>query len=71
MIQLDFFQAEEKDNREILRELQETKELARLTAESAGKVRRGIFARHGELAKMYLDLAQRLEIIERNICNEK
>lgn len=35
---------------------------------SCDKVRKGLFARHGELAKMYMDLNQRLDIIERNIC---
>lgn len=68
MIQLDFFQEEQKDNHEILRELTYVKELAKSTHESAGKVRRCIFARHGELSRMYLDLHQRLEIIERNLC---
>jgi hypothetical protein len=68
MIQLDFFQEEQKDSHEILRELAFVKELAKSTHESAGKVRRGIFARHGELAKMYLELSSRLEVIERNIC---
>lgn len=67
MIQLDLFQ-EEISNTQVLRELNHVKELARTTSESATKVRKGIFARHGELAKMYLDLSSRLEIIERNLC---
>lgn len=58
MLQLDFFQSEE----EILNyEIRKIKE-------STDKVRKGIFARHNELAKMYLDLADRLSVIERNIC---
>lgn len=35
---------------------------------SCNKVRKALFARHNELAKMYLELHQRLEIIESNIC---
>ena len=38
---------------------------------SLGKVRRGLFARHGELCKMQIDLMNRLEIIERHICQGK
>jgi hypothetical protein len=32
------------------------------------KVRKALFARHGELAKMYMDLHNRLDILESNIC---
>lgn len=71
MIQLDFFQVEEKNNHEILCELAYVKELAKSTHESSNKVRKSLFARHGELAKMYLDLSNRLEIIEHNICKQK
>ncbi len=38
--------------------------------ESSDKVRKGLFARHNELAKLYLELHDRMNIIERNICNE-
>jgi len=61
MLQLDFFEAEET---EILRA-----EIAKLK-ESNDKVRKALFAKHGELAKNYVDLLFRLEIIERNICHE-
>lgn len=37
---------------------------------SSDKVRKGLFARNNELAKLYCDLHNRLEIIERNICQK-
>ena len=68
MLQLDFFI---KDETELLQlEMRELKK-------SSDKVRRGIFARHGELAKMYCeikdgqcDIERRLSIIERHICQK-
>ncbi len=60
MIQLDFF--EPKDDLELL------KDELQLVKESTNKVRKGIFARHNEIAKMLLDISIRLEVIERNIC---
>lgn len=36
---------------------------------SCHKIRRGIFAKHTELAKKFLDLENRLEILERHICS--
>ncbi len=60
VVQLDFF--EKKSEIELLEE-----EL-RAVKLSNDKVRKAMFARHGELAKMYLDLLGRLEIIEKNIC---
>jgi hypothetical protein len=62
MIQLTFFPEDE------VHELR--KELVKVKT-SNEKVRRAMFARHGELAKMYTDLLDRLEIIERNICKPK
>ncbi len=32
------------------------------------KVRKALFARHGELAKKYVELHSRMEIIEKGIC---
>lgn len=60
MIQLDFF--EEDFEKLVLK--QEVKDLK----ESFHKVRKALFAKHGDLAKMYLDLCSRLDIIERGIC---
>lgn len=71
MIQLELFPDIEKDNYELTQECRETREIALATKQSSDKVRKALFARHGELAKMYLDLHARLEIIERNICNSK
>lgn len=42
-------------------------EIEKLKA-SNDKMRKALFAKHGELAKNYLDLLHRLEIIERHIC---
>lgn len=35
---------------------------------SNDKVRKSMFASHNELKKKYIDLNERMEIIERNIC---
>jgi hypothetical protein len=63
MMQLDFFESEQETEMKAMRE-----EMARIEA-STHKVRKSLFAKHGELAKCYLDLKQRLEIIERGLCN--
>jgi hypothetical protein len=59
MIQLDFLQ---QDEAELLK-----LEVARLR-ESNEKVRKSLYARHTSLTKNYLELAERLEILEKNIC---
>lgn len=61
MIQLDFFQEEEVV---IL-----SNEIKRVK-ESNDKVRKSLFAKHGELQKKYMDLLYRMEILERNICQK-
>jgi len=38
---------------------------------SQDKVRKSLFARHGELAKHYLELNERFEILEKIICKGK
>ncbi len=59
--QLDFF-TEEKSEFDYLKEgMKEVKE-------SSDKVRKSLYARHGELAKKYVELHDRMQIIERNIC---
>jgi hypothetical protein len=60
-VQLDFFP-------ETLNEFDEIREEINTISNSCSKVRKAMFARHGELSKLYLDLSQRLEIIERHIC---
>jgi len=64
-IQYDFFKTPEEIEIELIRKtVLEFKE-------SNDKVRKGLFARHNELAKMYVDMKNRLEIIERGICSTK
>jgi hypothetical protein len=36
-----------------------------------GNVRRGLFARHGELVKMYLENKEELENLKRFLCTNK
>jgi hypothetical protein len=36
--------------------------------ESNDKVRKSIFARHADLARKYIELHERMQILERNIC---
>lgn len=63
-IQLDFFKTQEEcENQEIRRIVIEIKE-------SSNKVRRKLFSENGELKKKVSDLEYRLQILERNICNE-
>jgi|SRR3954463_402798 len=59
MIQADFF---------IDVDTQALKEEVKRLKESNEKVRKSLFAKHGELAKNYLELMSRLEILERFIC---
>lgn len=59
MIQLEFFV-----NDETVRMKEEIKKLK----SSNERVRKSMFAKHGELYKNYSELSERLEILERNIC---
>lgn len=75
VIQLDFLEdlfpapiLLPSENQRIIKELKQ--EVEKLS-ESNTKVRKSLFAKHGELAKMYLEIHQRLEILERNICKGK
>ncbi len=60
-IQLDFFEPLPTETDMLRAEIKELRE-------SMHKVRKGIYAKHGALNKEFLDLSDRLEIIERNIC---
>jgi hypothetical protein len=60
MIQLEFFN--DRTYEDVL------KEEVNQIRDSTEKVRKSLFARHAELAKKYLELNERLEILERNIC---
>lgn len=61
LIQYDFFEAPVSELQDMRNELKEMKV-------SQDKVRRAMFARHGELAKMYLELYHEFETLKRNIC---
>jgi hypothetical protein len=63
-IQYDFFKTEEESELEALR-----KRVEEIDA-SSHKVRKGIYAKHGELYKTIMDIEERLKIIERNLCRE-
>lgn len=62
MFQLDLF---EPDEVSLLRS-----EVIKVRS-SNEKVRKSLLAKNGELMKMYLDLEERIKIIERNICQKK
>jgi len=49
-------------------ELQELRRLTKDAQDTSVKVRKALFARHGEMQKRIAELEERLEIIERNIC---
>lgn len=60
--QLDFWKSEEESRLDtIVKNVESVKQ-------SSDKVRRGLYARHGELYKKYMNLEERLHIIEKNIC---
>jgi hypothetical protein len=59
MMQLDFF---------VDIDTQTLKDEVKRLKESNDRVRKSLFAKHGELAKNYLDLLDRLTILERHIC---
>lgn len=62
MVQLDFFKTEEECR---IDQLSDSFEKLRLSTE---KVRRGMFARHGELSKQINDVDARLALLEKYIC---
>ena len=62
VIQLDFLKSIEESKFDYLE-----MEISKIKI-STDRVRKGIYARHGEIAKRQLDLEERLSILERNIC---
>jgi hypothetical protein len=62
--QLEFFAPEKTELDFIRSDVKEVKE-------SNDKVRKSMFARHGELARKYAELHERMQILERNICQGK
>lgn len=63
---LDFFEEEEEEKSEIEYILSDFKEVK----ETCDKVRKSMYAKHGALEKKYMDLQERMQIIERNICKQ-
>jgi|BogFormECP04_OM1_1039644.scaffolds.fasta_scaffold09511_1 hypothetical protein len=65
LVQLDFFKTKEQCEIDTLRiELQAVKV-------SSDKVRKKLFAENGKLVKATVELRDRLDILERNICQGK
>lgn len=62
--QLNFLE-EEKTELDFVRE--DVKEVRA----SNDKVRKSIFAKHAELGRKYIELHERMQIIEKNICQAK
>ena len=62
VVQYDFFKSKE------LSEIEALKEYCDEIKESCNKVRKGIYAKHGELNKKYIELEARLNLLEKNIC---
>lgn len=62
--QLDFFKPPEESRLEALE-----KSFA-LVKESCDKVRKGQYARIGELKKILFEIEERLSVLERNICQK-
>lgn len=61
MYQLDFFSEDKAEIDYLRNDVKQVKE-------SSDKVRKSLYARHSELSKKYIELHQRMEIIEKNIC---
>ncbi len=62
LIQLELF--------DTLSETDILKEEVSLLKKSQDKLRKALFARHGELAKRYVEIHERMEILERYICKK-
>lgn len=63
LIQYDLFEPPVSEVEDLKRYVDELKT-------SQDKVRRAMFAKHGELSKLYLDLHERFYVIERNLCKK-
>lgn len=61
-VQFDLFDETPDDVTILKRELREVRG-------AADRLRRGLFSRHNELAKLYVELSHRVDIIERAICH--
>ena len=63
MVQLEIFHE--------MTEMDMLREEVRLLRASNEKVRKSLYARHGELAKKYMDIHNRLQILEHYICRNR
>jgi len=63
-LQLDLFEEEKSD-------LDNLREDISLVRQSCDKVRKSLFAKHAELAKKYLEIHARMEILEKGLCAKK
>ena len=64
LVQYDLFEPPISEVEDMKRQLAEMKK-------SQDKVRKGIYAKHGELCKMYLDLYHEVETLKRDICRNR
>lgn len=62
MIQLDFFESPEES------EMRDIRNRIKSIAQSADKVRKGTYAKIGDIKKLVIDIDSRLEVIERGLC---
>lgn len=64
LVQYDFFKSRDESEQDSI------KEQLQKIQESCDKVRKGLFARHNELSKMYLEISARMDILERYVCKK-
>jgi len=67
-LQLDLFTREKPTLEIILDDLKNLKSSTEKTRDTSEKVRKSTWANIGELRKKYVDLSERMEIIERHLC---
>jgi len=65
MIQLDFFESPEQS------EMKDMRDKIRAIHLSTDRVRKALFAKHGEVYQIVMDIDSRLEAIERGLCQKK
>lgn len=63
IVQYNFFETKEESEFKALENRVEEVDI------SCNKIRKALFARHGEMNKRQIDLEQRLEILERYLCS--
>lgn len=70
LVQLDLFDnCNEIDELKMIKsEARRAIEIAEEAKESGDKVRKGLYAKTGELGKGFADLARRLDLLEKHLC---